>query len=144
METEPQWRTCEIEYEGFPLFLRWPDGLDYAAVELRHPKLLVLTHKFSFRKFNGLPEPKYNHTLMDFDLTAVALFRNTAQGQILLVETFGGERNYYYAVSDGVDSEQVTARLRSRFAGLVLEGTLAKTSPARFMGRYMDDNLAGV
>ena len=60
---EVEWATLTREYEGFPLHLRFPLRLDYDALQHRFPVRLVLTHVFSFRRFDGLPEARYNETL---------------------------------------------------------------------------------
>ena len=128
-------------YKGFPLYLRRPVGLDFDALSKKFDLRLVLTHKFSFRRFDGGPEPVYNRTLEDLDLAITAFFENGGEGQIVLIETFGGERNYYFYVQRTVDPTAVLETLRSRFPGHVLEIVSASNPEWKFIRRYTLDYL---
>lgn len=113
--SEYEWATLTREYEGFPLYLRFPLRLDYDVLQNRFPVRIVLTHTFNFRQFDGSPEPSYNEMLEEFDLSLVTYFKTSALGQIVLVETYGGKRHYYY-VAASVDAATMLPELRSRFA----------------------------
>src|SRR5580658_9260358 len=87
-----EWTTLSTEYEGFPLYLRFPHQIDHDALQEHFPVRLALTHEFTFRRFDGTPEPAYNDTLEEFDHSLVTYFESSGIGQIVLVETFGGKR----------------------------------------------------
>jgi len=69
------WLTAEKEYEGFPLYLRRPADLDVDSLRPAHPNLAVVTHEFTKRKPNGLPERDYNESLFEMDIELVRAFR---------------------------------------------------------------------
>jgi hypothetical protein len=115
------WESLERVHEGFPLYLRRPLGLDFEALSPRFPIRLTVTHALSFRRFDGLPQATYNRGLEQFDSDVVSYFTKGGEGQVVLVETFGGERNYYFYVSSSVDAGVVLADLRARFPGYILE-----------------------
>ena len=133
---ECEWATLTREYEGFPLYLRFPLRLDYNALQHTFPVRLVLTHTFSFRRFDGLPEARYNETLEEFDFALVTYFEASGLGQVVLVETFGGERNYYYYVAPSVDPEAISADIRSRYPGQKIELQSQADPSWRFIRRY--------
>jgi hypothetical protein len=140
---EYEWATLTREYEGFPLYLRFPLGVDYDALQHRFPVRFVLTHVFSFRRFDGLPEALYNRTLEEFDSSLVTYFEASGLGQVVLVETFGGERNYYYYVAASVDPEAISADIRSRFPAQRIE-LQSKSDPSwRFIRWYSSEFLDG-
>ena len=101
MAEDRPWKTGSFEYEGFPLLLRVPDGLNFDALKDAYPQFISVTHYLSKVKANGLPEPEYNESLFDFDDQLVGALENGRAGVTVLVETFGGKRTYYmYAKSD--------------------------------------------
>src|SRR5690242_12574904 len=109
---EVSWECTQRVYEGFPLFLRRPKGLDFDSLSARFPVQLTVTHEFSFRRFDGLPELTYNSRLEEFDLSMTRYFSKAESGQAVLVETFGGKRHYYFYVSPLVSVESVLVDLR--------------------------------
>lgn len=73
--------------------------------------------------------------------TVSGYFAASGNGHIVLVETFGGERNYYFYVSEAVNVESVLHELRASFPGLKLEGG-SRSDPAwKFIRRYTADIL---
>jgi hypothetical protein len=60
-------------YQDFPLYLRRPVNVDTPRNRKSYSKLAVISHEFTRRRANGLPEPEYHESLYDFD---------TAQGGI--------------------------------------------------------------
>ena len=68
------WLTTEKTYEGFPLMLRRPVNLDTDSLRPLYPTLAVVTHEFTKRRPNGLPEPDYNESLFDMDCALVEAF----------------------------------------------------------------------
>src|SRR5258705_10453022 len=98
------WATAKMEYEGFPLMLRRPTNLDVDSLRPALPTLAVVTHEFTKRKSNGLPEPDYNESLFEMDLELVRAVDVYRMGVPALVETFGGKRHYsfYFAANPDV------------------------------------------
>ncbi len=138
---EYEWATLTREYEGFPLYFRFPLRLDYDALQHRFPVRLVLTHVFSFRRFDGLPEARYNETLEEFDHSLVTYFKASELGQVVLVETFGGKRHYYYYVAPSVEPEAMSADILSRYPAQRIE-IESKADPSwRFIRRYSSEFL---
>lgn len=90
-EVPMAWESVQRTFEGFPLYLRRPAGLDFDAVSANFPVHLTITHELSFRRFDGAPESKYNRGLEEFDLSVTRYFAQTGDGQVVLVETFGGK-----------------------------------------------------
>jgi len=109
------WLTGEKTYEGFPLFLRRPAHLDVEVLRPSFPKLAIVTHEFSKRKPNGLPEPDYNHELAGMDHELIAAFDIDRMGVSVLVETFGGKRHYYFYVADNADVPAVISAIACRY-----------------------------
>ncbi len=136
------WHRRSLEYEGFPLHLRWPATLDFDDLSGRFPKLFVLTHTFSFKRFDGAPEPAYNDTLADFDLAVIRSFRDSSTGQIVLIETFGGKRNYYFYVVSAFDGGAFRQSLSDRFAGFNLSETTREDPAWHFFRKYCAEYLA--
>ena len=137
------WRLRSLEYEGFPLHVRWPSGLDYDALAAHFPKLVVLSHVFSFRRFDGSPEPTYNDTLETLDVAVTSSFKSDGLGQIVLVETFGGKRNYYFYVASSVDGATFCGALQRQFGGCNFEVTARDDASWTFIRKYRADYLDG-
>ncbi len=130
------WATAERTYESFPLFLRWPTTVDTPEHRYRFPHLAVITHTFTERLPNGCPEPKYNHTLENLDQQTIKAFSALNCGVPILVETFGGERNYYFCVSDAADVGAVVAALTASHPTEQLAWELRPGTGWRFLDRY--------
>lgn len=135
------WHLRSLEHQGFPLHLRWPVGLDFDDLSGRFPKLFVLTHTFSFRRFDGAPEPTYNDTLADLDLAVIRSFEDGSIGQIVLIETFGGKRNYYFYVLSGFDGGAICLSWSARFAGYNLSETAREDPTWKFIRTYRSEYL---
>jgi hypothetical protein len=100
-ENNRTWKTGEFEHEGFPLFLRFPVGLEYDELKHTYPQFITVTHFLDEVKSNGLPESEYNKSLFDFDDQLVNILEKANAGMTVLVETFAGKRIYYmYSKSD--------------------------------------------
>ena len=137
----PSWESAQRTFEGFPLYLRRPKGLDFDKLSERFPVHLTVTHEFSFRRLDGAPEPTYNDGLEKFDLSLTDLFSHTADGQVVLVETFGGKRHYYFYVAQNVHAESVLEELRSTFPGYKLEAAVRPDPSWSFIRRYTKEHL---
>jgi hypothetical protein len=109
------WATAHAKYEGFPLMLRRPTNLDLDSLRPSHPNLAVVTHKFTKRMPNGLPEPKYNRSLFEMDIELLHAFEVDDIGVPVLVETFGGERNYYFYVAADADVPATISAVARRY-----------------------------
>jgi hypothetical protein len=110
-----EWLTGQMDYEGFPLLLRRPKELDYDLLKENFPNLVVVQHQFEKTKPSGLPEDDYNTGLADFDNEVVNCFRNRRQGVTVLVETFGGKRNYYMYAAAGADFDKAKAHFKQNY-----------------------------
>jgi hypothetical protein len=135
------WETLKRTYEGFPLYLRRPVGLDFDALAPKFKVQVALTHTFSFRRFDGAPEPIYNKSLEEFDLSVTRYFDQSGDGQVVLVKTFGGKRNYYFYVAASVDLDAMVSDLRGRFPGYNLEVQSASDPEWSFIRRYTSEFL---
>ena len=130
------WTTAETTHEGFPLFLRRPTNVDTAANRDAFSTLAIITHEFRERLPDGRPASDYNDSLADFDHQAVIAFDATGAGVPVLVETFGGKRNYYFYVLPETDVSGVIARLKASYP---LEPVTWETRPDvgwSFLDRY--------
>lgn len=109
------WSTLETEHEGFPLLLRRPDYPDIWQFKKQFPQLISIHHSLEKVTANGLPEKKYNKTLADFDDSMCSLFEKTQQGIIFLVETYGGNRSYYYYTSLEYDIAPLIKKIKRQY-----------------------------
>jgi hypothetical protein len=130
------WESAQRTHEGFPLYLRRPAGLEFDALMPRYPALMALSHHLSSVRPDGAPEPTYNRGLEDFDAAVTSFFLRSHEGQIVLVETFGGKRHYYFYVSPSVVADDVLGELRARFPGHRLEVETRSDPAWDFIRRY--------
>jgi hypothetical protein len=130
------WLTAEKIYEGFPLLLRRPADLNVDSLRPSLPSLVVVTHTFTKRKPDGLPEPDYNHGLAEMDHELVTAFDVDRMGVPALVETFGGERNYYFYVAKDTDVSAVISAVASRYPAERLSWTVRPDSDWSFIEKY--------
>jgi hypothetical protein len=133
MPTPAPWLTGEREYEGFPLLLRHPAGLDY---DLLPAKWLAVTHLLDRTLPNGLPEPDYNDTLADFDDDVCRYLSTLDQGKIVLIETFGHQRSYYAYCASDVSLETVKEYFANRYPNFRLEYFEKNDPNAAFIRKY--------
>lgn len=142
-EAESPWISLRREHEGFPLYLRYPAALDYDVLQSKLPVRLVVTHTFTVRRFDGAPEPKYNESLEELDGFLTGYFASSDRGQIVLVETFGGERNYYFYIANSADTETLLADVRRQFSGQRVDAQCKADAEWRFIRRYRAEYLEG-
>ena len=135
------WITTEKTYEGFPLFLRRPANLDVEALRPTFPTLAVVTHEFTKRKPNGLPESDYNDGLAKMDHELVTAFDVDRMGVPALVETFGGKRNYYFYVTADADVPAVIAAVANRYPEERLTWLVRSDPKWGFIENYARDFL---
>jgi len=134
-----QWHTGEVQHEGFPLLLRFPDKPDFDILSRRYPKLLAVEHTLAKVKPSGLPEPDYNDSLADFDHDLVSAFEPSASGITVLVETFGGRRSYYIYVSADAPVEDVKRHLSTKYPQHQLHWSLQDDAGWKFIRRYSEE-----
>lgn len=133
-EKEEIWFTGEVEYEGYPLLLRFPEEKNYEEVQPLRPKFIWVTHHLAKVTSNGLPEKKYNESLEDFDLMVI---KNCEC--IVLVETFNGRRNYYGYVSKEFDLERVMRSIKDTFPEENMEWNSKIDENWKFIKQYAKD-----
>ena len=134
-----EWATAQKEYEGFPLMLRRPTNLDIDSLRPTHPTLAVVTHEFTKRWPNGLPEPDYNDTLFEMDDELVGAFDVDQMGVPALVETFGGKRHYYFYVTADTDVPAIISAVAQRYPSERLLWTVRPDPKWGFLERYAAD-----
>ena len=132
----PTWLTAEKEYEGFPLFLRRPADLDVGSLRPTHPTLAVVTHEFTKRLPNGLPEPDYNQGLSQMDHELITAFDIDRMGVPVVVETFGGKRHYYFYVAADSDVPAIISAVAGRYPGERLSWTVRPDPQWGFLEKY--------
>jgi hypothetical protein len=115
--------------------------LDFDALSARFPVHLTVSHEFSFRRFDGAPEPSYNSALEEFDVAVTRYFAGSNDGQVVLVETFGGTRHYYFYVAPSVTVGPMLADLRARFPGYRLEAEARADPSWNFIRCYTAEYL---
>ena len=135
------WLTAEKECEGFPLFLRRPADLDIDSLRPTHPALAVVTHEFTKRKPNGLPEPDYNDSLIEMDMELVRAFDVDRMGVPALVETFGGKRHYYFYVTADTDVPTIISAVARRYPAERLSWTVRPDPQWGFIEKYAKDHF---
>jgi hypothetical protein len=133
---EQKWLTIKIEYEGFPLYLRKPEYQEIFAYRDKLPNVLRVTQKLKEVNSNGLPESDYNMSLMDFDGQMCDLFNGTDDGLIFLIETFGGERSYYYFITASVDYDKLIQKIKTKNEDIDLETHSYADSEWGFLKNY--------
>jgi Family of unknown function (DUF695) len=112
---ETFWTVKKLTYENYPLIVRYPTNLNYDELQKNLPTRLVVTLNLEKITDLGLPEPKYNDSLESFDIYLVDYFKEIIEGQCVLIETFSGNRNYYFYVSEKVDMERFKTNIKIKF-----------------------------
>lgn len=135
------WLTTEKIYEGFPLMLRRPVNLDTDSLRPLYPTLAVVTHEFTKRRPNGLPEPDYNESLFDMDCALVEAFDVGSIGVPALVETFGGKRHYYFYVSFTADVPTTISAVAQRYPTERLSWTVRPDPKWGFIEKYATEHF---
>lgn len=135
---ETGWYTGEIQHEGFPLHLRFPEKPDFDALQKKFPKLLVATHSLAKVRSSGVPEADYNDSLAEFDHELVTAF-DASSGITVLVETFGGKRAYYIYVAADAPVDAVKQRFLAKYPQHKLEWKLRDDADWKFIRKYSDD-----
>jgi hypothetical protein len=135
------WINADKTYEGFPLFLRRPTDFDIEKLRPSFANLVVVTHKFTKRKPNGLPEDDYNRSLAEMDYELICAFDIDLMGIPALIETFGGERNYYFYVATDADVSATISRIAQRYSGEQLTWSVRPDSNWSFITKYAKEHF---
>ena len=129
------WGTKDVVYEDFPLFLRKPNYRDVLQFQKRFPRLFTITQILDEVKPNGLPQPKYNESLMPFDEEVVKLFTDK-EGLFILVETFAGKRHYYFYIAETLEGTQKISELRKRYPNFKVITSEKRDDKWQFLREY--------
>jgi hypothetical protein len=132
------WKSIELTHEGFPLLLRYPEKIDFDFNKALFPNLAVITHEFSKVSANGLPDPNYNDSLFHLDQDVRAAFEKKEIGQTMLIETFGGKRNYYIYIAAGIKIDEILATVLPKYPNEKLTWLVRPDSEWGFIKRYSD------
>jgi len=135
------WLTGEKIYEGFPLFLRRPAELDVEALRPAFPTLAIVTHEFTKRRPDGLPDLDYNHGLAGMDHELITAFDVDNMGSPVLVETFGGKRLYYFYVLADTDVPAIISVIARRYPEERLSWSVRPDPEWRFIQRYAREHF---
>jgi Family of unknown function (DUF695) len=136
-----KWLTAEKLREGFPLLLRRPATLDVASLRPRFPMLAFVTHTFTKVTSNGLPEGDYNHGIAELDHELLTAFDTEAIGVVVLVETYGGERCYYFYVMANADVAGVISAVGRRYPHERLSYSMRPDPSWQFIEGYARDHF---
>jgi hypothetical protein len=135
------WLTGKKTYEGFPLFLRRPADLNISLLRPSFPTLAVITHLFTKREPDGRPESNYNDSLLEMDCELVDAFDVDHMGVPVLVETFGGERNYYFYVATDADVAAAVSGISSRYPNEKLSWSVNPDPTWGFIEKYAKEHF---
>ena len=133
------WATAERTYEGFPLFLRCPTDVDTPEHRRSFSDLVIVTHTFAKRLPDGRPDFDYNRRLEDMDVAIARAFDGTRSGVPVLVETFGGERNYYFYVAAGTAVSAILAPIVAAHPDERLAWKIRPNNNWRLFDQYAED-----
>jgi hypothetical protein len=135
------WLNADKTYGGFPLFLRRPTDFDIEKLRPHFPSLAIVTHQFTKRKPNGLPEDDYNRGLAGMDDELICAFDVDRMGVPALIETFGGERNYYFYVASDADVTTTISRIAHRYSSEQLTWSVRPDSNWNFITKYAREHF---
>lgn len=135
------WATKQLSHEGFPLFLRWPSYKSLPATKSDYPTLVVITHEFTHRLPNGLPEPDYNDGLMEIDLEIQNLFEAKIFGFPVLIETFAGKRHYYFYTNQATDVANYLSIISDKYPKEKLSSRIRNDPDWNFYNNYSKQYL---
>lgn len=139
MGKEREWKFCKFEYEGFPLLLRLPVGLNYNELSRLYTLLISVEHHLSKVTGNGLPNKEYNETLIDFDEYVINSLELRNEGICVLVETFGGNRTYYMYAKDSTEIDKIEEDLKTKYPEHKVELEMKTDKDWSFIKRYANE-----
>lgn len=132
------WLNAEKMYHGFPLMLRRPASVDYGSLP---PKLMELTHHFERTMPNGMPDPSYNNALGEFDEAVIQYPPSHGLGRVVLVETFGGKRTYYFYCEKTASSKPFQQFLTERFPSIQVGFSEEQDPEKKFIRTYANEHF---
>jgi hypothetical protein len=135
------WKSKQLTHEGFPLLLRYPGNMDFDFHKDVFPNLAVITHEFSKVNSNGLPEAEYNDSLLQFDTDVRSAFEKREVGQTVLIETFGGKRNYYIYVGTEIDVGKIISDVSEKYPQVNISWLSRPDSEWGFIKQYSEKFL---
>jgi hypothetical protein len=136
-----KWLTAEKLHEGFPLLLRRQATLDIVSLRSRFAKLAWATHALTKVTSNGLPEKNYNGGLAELDHELLTAFDAGPMGVPALVETYAGERCYYFYVAANVDVSGVISAIALRYPQERLSSSTRPDPSLQFIERCAQDHF---
>ncbi|WP_409214761.1 DUF695 domain-containing protein [Prosthecobacter sp.] len=136
IRAQRMWVISSHTYEGFPLLIRRIDRLPFPSRRKELPTLAIITHTFSEREPNGLPEPAYNDALAELDLAMITVMRDSGVGSPVLIETFGGKRIYYHYVVDHHSAKRQFEKARLLFPDDMIDFDTQEDPEWGFIDRY--------
>jgi hypothetical protein len=136
-----KWLTAEKLHEGFPLLLRRPATLDVASLRPRYPLLAFATLALTKLTSNGLPERGYNHGLAELDHELLTAFDAGPLGVSVLVETYAGERCYYFYVAVNADVSGIVSAIGLRYPQERISTSTRSDPSWQFIEGYAQDHF---
>ena len=133
---ESNWVVKVQDYEGYPLFTRYPENLNYNKLKNLYPTRLIVDLTFAKIKENGLPANGYNESLEDFDSFVVEYFMENSMGICVLVETYYGKRHFYSYVSNTADVDAFKRVLLKKFPQHEFEMEIKSDKNWSFIRKY--------
>lgn len=130
------WKSKQITHDGFPLLLRYPETVDVDAFRVKFPNLIVVTHRFTAVSSNGLPDPDYNDGLIHFDKEIREAFETSCHGVTVLIETFGGKRNYYFYAEPNANVTEILSGLNQVYPQENLSWSIRPDASWSFIEKY--------
>jgi hypothetical protein len=131
-----RWKVGETTYEGFPLLLRYPDDINYDVPPYGFSTLLTITHNLAKVQASGLPDKAYNSSLEDFDVFLSRFIESDGHGVVVLIETFGGKRAYYFYIDGVLDISLAQQDLARKYPEHDIEWTSKPDAQWSFIKRY--------
>ncbi|TLD69964.1 hypothetical protein FEM03_14630 [Phragmitibacter flavus] len=136
IRAQRMWVISIHTYEGFPLLLRHIDRLPFPSRRKELPTLSIITHTFSERSPDELPEPAYNDDLAELDLAMITVMRDRRIGSPVLIETFGGKCIYYHYVVDRHSAKRQFQKARLLFPDEMIDFDTREDPEWGFIDRY--------
>jgi hypothetical protein len=139
--TMAEWLTAEKFHEGFPLLLRRPAALAVVSLRPLFPTLAFVTHALTHVTSNGLPQSEYNAGLSELDHEILNAFDANSLGVAVLVETYAGERCYYFYVAAHADVSHVVSKVGRRYPRERLSSSMRPDPSWQFIEEYARDHF---
>lgn len=119
--------------------LRYREDLDIDSLKSKYTNLVVVRHKLSKVSPNGLPEADYNEKLFALDDGLRTLFELSLHGAPVIIETFGGKRNYYIYADLKENASDLIESLKRAFPNEHLSWTIHSDAEWDFFTKYSNE-----